>query len=236
MAKRKYCFDDAGIEKLQSGGHGQGSGINYIPWIRAHDINSIGLTTRAPGWKSGRIHHFFSKLEAHYFYCLEWADCVLDVREQFPLDHHATYKIAEDAGINYPWDRKTGFNAVLTTDFLIDVRVQISDARYLSPLLLTSPVLVTREACKDRVSLLLWALVKGTGHWKAPLLSGLKGKLKPLIVEKIRHPKRLHEKTPDEACKVWVEKLQKILRSRLKSHATTAVAAHGSKKTLLFVK
>ncbi len=92
------------------------------------------------------------------------------------------------------------------------LEVQISDARYLSTLLLTSPVLVTKEACKDRVSLLLWALVKGTGHWKAPLLSGLKGKLKPLIVEKIRHPKRLYEKTPDEACQVWVEKLQKILR------------------------
>ena len=122
MAKRKYCFDNAGIEKLQSEGRGQGSGSDYIPWIRAHDINSIGLTTRAPGWKSGRIHHFLSKLEAHYFYCLEWADCVLDVREQFPLDYNATLKIAEDAGINYPWDRKTGFNTVLTTDFLINVR------------------------------------------------------------------------------------------------------------------
>ena len=92
MAKRKYCFDDAGIEKLQSEGRGLGSGNDYIPWIRAHDINSIGLATRAPGWKSGRIHHFLSKLEAHYFYCLKWADSVLDVREQFPLNHHATYK------------------------------------------------------------------------------------------------------------------------------------------------
>ena len=67
MAKRKYCFDDAGIEKLQSEGRGQGSGSDYLPWIRAHDINSIGLTSRIPGWKSGRIHHFLSKLEAHYF-------------------------------------------------------------------------------------------------------------------------------------------------------------------------
>ena len=67
MAKRKYCFDDVGIEKLQSEGRGQGSGSNYTPWIRAYDINSIGLTTRAPGRKSERIHHFLSKLEAHYF-------------------------------------------------------------------------------------------------------------------------------------------------------------------------
>ena len=106
---------------MQSKGRGSGIGRDYLPWILAHQINSIGLTSRPPGWKTGRHHHCLSKLEAQYFYLLERADCVIDIREQFPLNHHATLKIAEDAGISYPWVRKTGFNTVLTTDFLVTV-------------------------------------------------------------------------------------------------------------------
>ncbi len=122
MVKRKYCFNQEQIEAFQSQGRGLGSGKSYLPWIRAHDINSIGLTTRVPGWKTGRSpHHFLSKLEAKYFYLLEWSDIVIDIREQFPLNHKATFQIAKNAGINYPWERNTGYNTVLTTDFLISV-------------------------------------------------------------------------------------------------------------------
>ena len=121
MAKRKYCFDQAKIEKMQSEGRGLGSGGKYLPWIRAHEFASDGLTSRVLGWKSGRDHHFFSKLEVQYFYFLEWSDFVVDIREQFPLDHHATFQFAKEAGITYPWDRKTGYDAVMTTDFLVTV-------------------------------------------------------------------------------------------------------------------
>ena len=121
MAKRKYCFDLAKIEKMQSEGRGSGSGSKYLPWIRAHDFASVGLTTRVLGWKSGRDHHFFSKLEVQYFYLLEWSDLVADIREQFPLEHHAAFHFAKEAGITYPWDRKTGYDAVMTTDFLVTV-------------------------------------------------------------------------------------------------------------------
>lgn len=125
MVKRKYCFNQEEIEALQSQGRGRGSGKIYLPWIRAHDINSIGLTTRVPGWKTHRKpHHFLSKLEAKYFYLLEWSNIVVDIREQFPLDHQATFQIAKDAGINYPWERNTGYDAVLTTDFLVTVKSQ----------------------------------------------------------------------------------------------------------------
>ena len=61
MAKRKYCFDDVGIEKLQSEGRGQGSGSHYTPWIKAHDINSIGLTTLHPaGSRNASIISFLN--------------------------------------------------------------------------------------------------------------------------------------------------------------------------------
>ena len=121
MAKRKCCFDETRIERLRSGGRGSGSGSNYVPWICAQDFGSAGLTTRVPGWKTGRIHHFFSRLEVRYFYLLEWSDTVVDIREQFPLEHHAAFHFAKEAGINYPWERKTGYNTVMTTDFLVTV-------------------------------------------------------------------------------------------------------------------
>jgi len=121
MAKRKYRFNEAKIKKLRSEGRGLGSGGNYIPWLQARDFGSRGLTSRVLGWKSGREHHLFSKLEKQFFFLLEWCDSVVDIREQFPLDHHAARRFAEEAGINYPWERKTGYDAVMTTDFLVTV-------------------------------------------------------------------------------------------------------------------
>ena len=121
MEKRKYCFDQAKIEKLRSEGRGLGSGSKYVPWICAGDFGSAGLTTRVLGWKSGRDHHLLSKLEKQYFYLLEWSDSVVDIREQFPLDYHATFYFANEVGVDYPWERKTGYNVVMTTDFLVTV-------------------------------------------------------------------------------------------------------------------
>ena len=84
-----------------------------IPSVLPHE-RQAGKTGRSP-------HHFLSKLEKQYFYLLEWSNIVVDIREQFPLNHQATFQIAKDAGINYPWERDTGYDAVLTTDFLINV-------------------------------------------------------------------------------------------------------------------
>jgi hypothetical protein len=121
MAKRKYRFNEARIKKLRSEGRGLGAGSGYVPWICAQDFGSKGLTSRVLGWKSNREHHLFSKLEKQFFYFLEWCDSVVDIREQFPLDHHAARHFADEAGIAYPWDRKTGYDAIMTTDFLVTV-------------------------------------------------------------------------------------------------------------------
>ena len=132
MAKRKYDFDLSKIEKMRAEGRGSGSGSKYIPWIRAQDFASDGLTTRVLGWKSGRDHHLFSKLEIKYFYLLEWSDLVVDIREQFPLEHYATLQFAKEAGVDYPWDRKTGYDVVMTTDFLVTVVDSSGGERHLA--------------------------------------------------------------------------------------------------------
>jgi len=101
-------------------GRGSGEGSNYQPWISIHDFPSHGTVARIKGWKTNRVHHFLSKYELQYFFLLEWADTVIDIREQYPLlDVSATLEIAESANIIHPYDKKSGFPYVLTSDFFI---------------------------------------------------------------------------------------------------------------------
>lgn len=118
----KYTWDEQKYKRYLKEGRGQGEGQDYKPWINVQDFPSKGWSTKSPGWKSNRLHHFMSQLELQYFYLLEWSDIVVDIREQYPLlDFSETEKISEELGIRYPTDRETGFPNVLTTDFLITV-------------------------------------------------------------------------------------------------------------------
>lgn len=120
MAKRKRNIN---INKLLKEGRGQGSGINYKPWIRIQDVPSLGRATRLKGIKTKREHEFLSDLETNYFYLLEYADNVIDIREQFPLlPLEDTILIAEELGIEHPKNPKTGELIVMTTDFFITLK------------------------------------------------------------------------------------------------------------------
>jgi hypothetical protein len=78
------------------------------------------MVSRAKGAKTGRVHHFLSNLETAFFYLLDWSDDVLDIREQYPLiDLSSAVEIAERAQIRYPYDIKSGFPYVMTSDFFI---------------------------------------------------------------------------------------------------------------------
>ena len=69
------------------------------------------------------MHHLLSDLERDYFYMLEFSDCVLDIREQFPLlSQETTLEIADELRIKHPIDTETKFPIVLTTDFLLIIR------------------------------------------------------------------------------------------------------------------
>lgn len=110
-------------------------GNEYKPWVNnRRDINHY-----IPGWKHGRYHYFVSELECSYFLLLEWADQVIDVREQFPLlSIEDTISIAEEAGIIHPKHRdkesRKMYCYVLTTSFVYTVikdGVKIDRARSL---------------------------------------------------------------------------------------------------------
>jgi hypothetical protein len=122
MAKRKRTPTEAKIHKWIKEGRGQGRGAQYKPWLRIQDVPSKGLSTRVPGWKTSRIHHFLSNLELSYFYHLEWSDVVTDIREQFPLPLEDTVLIAEELGIKHLMISNTQESVVMTTDFLVTVQ------------------------------------------------------------------------------------------------------------------
>lgn len=120
MAKCRTYWSESTYRKRLKEGRGQGTGSSYLPWLTIHDFPSRGTVSRVPGRKTGRIHHLMSRLELEYFYCLDWDSEVTDVREQFPLDLNETVNIAAECRIRHPWDSRSRFPVVMTTDFVIN--------------------------------------------------------------------------------------------------------------------
>ncbi|WP_019229267.1 heteromeric transposase endonuclease subunit TnsA [Sedimentibacter sp. B4] len=120
MSKRKRNSD---YEKKISEGRGSGEGFNYKPWIDIQDVPSLGRSDRTKSLKTSRMHGFLSDLERNYFYYLDFADNVEDIREQFPiLPIEETILIAEELGIDHPENPKTKELEAITTDFLITIK------------------------------------------------------------------------------------------------------------------
>ncbi|MEW5756894.1 MAG: TnsA endonuclease N-terminal domain-containing protein [Pseudomonadota bacterium] len=118
MAKRNRQFDEAKVQRYFAEGRGQGSGKDYRPWLKIHDVPSLGRVHRVVGMTTGRIHHLMSDGEWRYFIQCDWDDEVTDIREQFPLDRMETLKIANKLGIKHP-ATTDGTPYPLTTDFLL---------------------------------------------------------------------------------------------------------------------
>jgi len=122
MAKRKRKMDESVIERRIKEGRGQGRGKDYKPWLIVQDVPSTGLATRILGWTTGRVHHLFSVLELKDFLTKDWANHVVDIREQFPLlPIEETLAIAQRCGIRYPTVPGTKQPIVLTTDFVVTI-------------------------------------------------------------------------------------------------------------------
>ncbi|WP_320173960.1 TnsA endonuclease N-terminal domain-containing protein [Maridesulfovibrio sp.] len=122
MARKKYSFDEKKIQRFLDEGRGKGTGADYKPWLTVQDIAANSNTVRPVGWKTGRLHHLLSQLERNYFFYLEWADEVIDIREQYPLlPLEETISIAAERGIRHPCDPHTKVQIPLTTDFFITV-------------------------------------------------------------------------------------------------------------------
>lgn len=122
MVTAKRQWTQAKLERYQKEGRGQGTGQNYVPWIKIQDLSSQGRSHRIPGWKTGRIHHLLSDQEKRTFYLFEWSDAVIDIREQYPLlDLDLAMSIADEMNIKYPEDPEHNIPYVLTTDFMITI-------------------------------------------------------------------------------------------------------------------
>ena len=120
MVKRKREITEVKIEQFIKEGRGQGTGKDYLPWIRIQDVPSEGRVTRGVGWTTGRRHELLSDIERDYCYLLDYSDEVSDIREQYPLlPLEETIMIAKQLGIEHPMDPKTRVSIVMTTDFLI---------------------------------------------------------------------------------------------------------------------
>lgn len=118
MRRRKAIADETRLKERR----GQGTYSDYTPWILVHEFSSHGFSSRVYGWKTKRIHHFFSLLELLYFYTLEWSPIISDVREQYPLlPLDETVAIAQSLGIKHPIDPMTREPKVMTTDFYLSV-------------------------------------------------------------------------------------------------------------------
>jgi len=124
VSKRNRITNQAVIEKRLREGRGQGHFSEYKPWLTIHDFPSQGVVTRIKGWKSGRLHHYFSEhYELAHHYQMEWAEKCCDIREQFPLlPLEKTLYIAEKLGVKHPIDPKTKHPIVMTTDMLLTLK------------------------------------------------------------------------------------------------------------------
>lgn len=99
-------------------GRGKGEQADYLPWIKAREINSLGVTHNIIDWKHGRTIEFLSEGEAMEYYILRWDDNVIDIREQFPLPLDETNMIAEKAGL-MPVNKGED---CMTTDLLVTMK------------------------------------------------------------------------------------------------------------------
>jgi hypothetical protein len=121
VAKRRRAWNHTIFNNYLCEGRGQGNGADYKPWINIQDFPSLGMVSRVSGTTTGRIHHLMSNLELSLFYLLDWSEDVLDIREQYPLvDLAQAIEIAEKANISYPYDLKSGFPYVPTSDFYLE--------------------------------------------------------------------------------------------------------------------
>lgn len=123
MGRYRTHIDSDRLPHMLKAGYGQGKGLQYRPWIEVTHVPSRGLVCRVRGVKTGRVHHLLSQLETMYWYALDGAPEVLDIREQFPLlPLEDTLRLADQLGYRHPCHPHTRRPIVMTTDFLVTVR------------------------------------------------------------------------------------------------------------------
>ncbi|MDO9074134.1 MAG: TnsA endonuclease N-terminal domain-containing protein [Rubrivivax sp.] len=119
MSRGIKKWSEEAISRLQREGRGKGRGPTYTPWIYITDLYSQGRTHEMYSHKTGRQHQLLSDGERDAFIMLEWAQDVVDIREQYPLPRDITLELALEAGIRHPYYPGTHVPVVMTLDFLV---------------------------------------------------------------------------------------------------------------------
>lgn len=97
---------------------GRGSGKDYEPLIKVHELSSQGESVRIRSASVGRVHHFLSGIELLAFLVFDQFEQTIDIREQYPLPINDTLDICAQLGIQHP--QMHGFLKLVSTDLLID--------------------------------------------------------------------------------------------------------------------
>lgn len=98
---------------------GKGVGKEYEPFIKVHELSSLGESFRIRSASVGRVHHLLSGIELFAFLVFDQFEQTRDIREQYPLMIDDTLDICARLGISHPQIR--GLLHVVTTDLLIDL-------------------------------------------------------------------------------------------------------------------
>jgi hypothetical protein len=120
MARARRRMDAEGIQRQIAEGYGQGHGSDYKPWLPIQRASTRGHRWRVQGWTHQRAYHLYTEAQQRYFYILDLAPGVTEIREQFPLlPLEATLAIAERLGVEHPREPGASYPRVLVTDFLV---------------------------------------------------------------------------------------------------------------------
>jgi TnsA endonuclease-like protein len=94
----------------------------YLPFLRVYDITGATSSgNRALSQVTGRLCQFMSTLEYSYFLIADYCPRAVDIRENYPLDPEATWRIAHEHKLKHHRIEK-GL-VVPTLDFLITMLV-----------------------------------------------------------------------------------------------------------------
>ncbi len=118
----KISKENAKIQRFIKEGRGQGTGKDYIPWIKTSDYSSKGRSTRIHGIKTYRIHHLHSDNQLRAFLIFENSDNVIDIRESYPL-LRVMEVIDDKDGLRFDkFTDNDGNPLVICTNFLLTIR------------------------------------------------------------------------------------------------------------------
>jgi TnsA endonuclease N terminal len=106
------------IEARRKAGYGEGRGPNYKPWISATDLTGDSRVHRMHSPKFKRTIHLLSDVERDTFELLEYAQDVVELEEQKPMDRDRTLTIARALGVRHPYYPGTHVPTVMTIDMV----------------------------------------------------------------------------------------------------------------------